>query len=114
MTQPDEPGCMVQVLLRCTPGERLPLLGALMRLVREHAMSWPGFMGADVLSGTDGTRLTATFAWRTRADWLAFGADPVVTAAAAAIAAQHPDVAEVELALQVGPPASAAGASSSY
>lgn len=98
-----EPGCTVQVAVRCTPTERLLLLAALTRLIEQHAIGWPGFAGADILSSVDGTRLTATLAWRTRADWLAFGADPVVVAAAGPIAASGPDVTEVELAYQTGP-----------
>ena len=98
-----DPGCTVQVTVRCKAHERLLLLAALTRLIDDHALGWPGFAGADILTSVDGTRLTATLAWRTRADWLAFGADAAVVATAAPIAATGPEVSEVELAYQTGP-----------
>lgn len=97
-----EPGCLVQVLVRCTPVERLPLLGAFMALLDGHAAHAAGFTGATVLSSTDGTQLTATLVWRQREDWLAFSSDPVVVAAGAAISDRVPEVREMELAHRLG------------
>lgn len=97
-----EPGCLVQVLVRCTPPERLPLLGSFMALLDGHAARAAGFAGASVLSSTDGTQLTALLAWQRREDWLAFSRDPAVVAAGAVLGDHAPEVREMELAHRLG------------